>query len=286
LDVDIFKEIGLRGGTLNRQFSSFRGLNQAARGGVQNIGPGGQARNLFARPSINASVTYVKGNHTYKFGGEFRIEGTPTSNLTNVNGIFTFSGEQTGLPSTQGQNLQGGTIGFPYASFLMGLVGDGNVSRVSNYRAGNQFWAGFAEDTWKVTRKLTLDYGLRYDFSTYVREQYGRAAAFSPTIPNPSAGGSIYEGFGDYRCNCSLAKNYPFAFGPRVGVAYQVNPKTVVRIGVGVNYFASTNRGLGTITSNNLRRPRQHPEQRDSDQPDLACHDSRTVPRGADHCHR
>ena len=255
LDVDPLKEIGLKGGTLNRQFPSFRMLTIAGRGGVNNIGPGGQARNLFARPSANLSFTWVKNNHTYKFGGDFRIEGTPTSTFTNVNGLFNFSGEQTGLPSTQGQNLAGGTVGFPYASLLLGRVGDGNVSRVAVYRAGKQFWAGFAQDTWKVTRRLTLDYGIRYDFSTYPKEQYGRGANFSATTPNPSAGGrlgaSIYEGSGPGQCNCNFAKNYPWAFGPRLGIAYQINPKTVLRIGAGVNYFASTNTGVGTVQSNN-----------------------------------
>src|SRR5262249_27695703 len=94
--------------------------------------------------------------------------------------------------------------------------------------------------SWKVTRKLTLDYGMRYDYSTYLREQHGRLAQFSPTTPNPSAGGLhgavIFEGDDPGHCNCDFAKNYPWAFGPRLGVAYQFAPKMVLRVGVGLVY--------------------------------------------------
>src|SRR5439155_1483215 len=77
-------------------------------------------------------------------------------------------------------------------------------------------------------------------FSTYSREQYDRAPAFFATTPNPTEGGhpgaSIFEGEGPGRCGCSVANNYAFGFGPRIGVAYQINPKTVLRGGVGVTY--------------------------------------------------
>jgi hypothetical protein len=100
-----------------------------------------------------------------------------------------------------------------------------------------------------VTRKLTLDYGLRYDYQTYLREQYGRWANFSPAVANPSAGGLpggvIYEGSsGPGRCNCDFASIYPYAFGPRIGLAYQMMPKTVLRIGAGISYGKTSELGL------------------------------------------
>jgi hypothetical protein len=115
-----------------------------------------------------------------------------------------------------------------------------NIGFVNNTRLGKSAWAIFAQDTWKVTRKFTLDYGLRWDYQSYLREQCGRIASFSPTTPNPSAGGLpgavIFEGNGPGRCNCDLASVYPYAFGPRLGAAYQITRKTVLRAGWGISY--------------------------------------------------
>ena len=124
-------------------------------------------------------------------------------------------------------------------------------------RLGNQQWGFFAQDTWKVNRKFTLDYGLRYDYSNYQHEQYGRMANFSASTPNPTAGGrlgaTIYEGSLPGRCNCQFAKVYPWAFGPRLGFAYQLNQKTVARGGFGVIYNGTANNNIATrgVSSNN-----------------------------------
>src|SRR6202040_2950838 len=112
-------------------------------------------------------------------------------------------------------------------------------------KLGKQEWGAYVQDNWKVTRKLTLEYGLRYDFPTYQKEQYGRFGNFSATTPNPSAGGHpgavIYEGSLPGRCNCSFAHNYPWAFGPRLAGAYQIDSKTVVRGGGGLIYNGTAN---------------------------------------------
>ena len=260
LNYDAEKELGLKGGTLKRQFPQFSGLLTTGTGGVSNLGPGGQSLQIGQKPTFNASLTWVKNDHTYKVGSEFRTEGAITQGYTNVAGSFAFNGQQTGLPSTQGQNLAGGTVGFSYASFLLGSVNSGNIAQPWNTRNGRKMAAAFAQDTWKVTRTLTLDYGLRWDFATYPREQYGRGANLSPVTPNPTAGGhpgaSIYEGFGPNRCSCSFSGNYPFAFGPRLGVAYQLNPKTVVRGGWGVTYYsASGNVGPTSSSTNPFASP-------------------------------
>ena len=239
LDYDAERDLGLKGATVKRMFPAFTGLSNA-QGGVKNLGPGTNRNLFYAKPTANASVTWVKSNHTYKFGAEMKIEGSPGILYAGTNGAYAFSADQTSLPSTQGQNLSGGVVGSPYASFLLGAVSSGSISYPVVLRAGKSQWGGFAQDTWKITRKLTLDYGLRYDFSTYLREQYGRFANFSPTTPNPTAGGQPgavnFDGYGPGHCNCDLAKNYPWAFGPRLGMAFQINSKTVFRAGWGLVY--------------------------------------------------
>ena len=246
---DATKELGLQGVPFVHQFPSFTGL-VASFGGMQNMGPGDQSANSFLRPSSTASLTWVKSNHSYRFGGEFRTEGVFRQDFSNTAGAFAFSGNETSLPSTVGQNLNGGSIGIPYASFLLGAVDNLSASQPAFPRIGKNEMGFYAQDTWKVTRKFTLDYGLRYDFGTHYKEQYGRLPNFSPTTPNPLFGGRlgapIYEGNGPGQCNCQFAKNYRFGFGPRLGIAYQITPKTVLRGGFGVVYSGTNIGGSNT----------------------------------------
>ena len=253
------KELGLIGPFQPYTFPNFSGMLSAAQGGLKNLGEiiQGEQNTWMQKPTAVAGVTWVKNNHTYKFGGEMRLQGYPNDNNLGTNGTYGFSAAQTALPYLNTTTVGGGTIGFPYASFLLGLVDNANIRVPAVARLGNQQWGFYAQDTWKVTRKFTLDYGLRYDYSTYQKEQYGRQVNFSATTPNPSAGGLpgavIYEGSLPGRCNCSFAHNYPWAFGPRLGFAYQVLPKTVIRGGFGIIYNGTANNNIATrsVTSSN-----------------------------------
>ena len=221
----------------------------ANQGGINyTMGPGNQIHLIYRKPTGNTSLTWVRANHTYKFGGEFMVNGYQMFNETYSNGWLNYSPNETGLPALNGVSLAS-TVGFPYASFLLGAV-DGGFSAlpVVNHMGAHSISA-FAQDSWKATRKLTIDYGLRYDFSTYLQDGNGYYLIFSPSTANPNAGGRpgaiIGEGSGGGRCNCSYSKNYPFAFGPRVGLAYQITPKTVLRVGAGVSYYKTDNNNLG-----------------------------------------
>src|SRR6185295_3750180 len=101
-------------------------------------------------------------NHTYKFGSELRIEGYPARSYANTNGIYGFSANQTSEPYLQGNAIGGASPGFPYASFLLGQVNNGQIGNPVAPKLGKNQLGIFAQDTWKVTRKFTLDYGLRY----------------------------------------------------------------------------------------------------------------------------
>jgi hypothetical protein len=227
-------------------------VSSTGAGGMVGMGPGvGGAQSLTKQmtPSFQASLTDVRGNHTLKFGSEVRIFGYPYLSLAQTNGSFSFSGAETAQPYAQSTTIGVGTVGFPYASFLLGLVDSGTVNPPANVRTGKRFISLFAQDSWKVTRKLTLDYGLRYDFDTYPREQYGRMPSLAPTTPNPTAGGypgaTIYE----QTCHCSFARNYPYAFGPRFGMAYQFLPKSVLRLGAGIVYDGTATASTGATSS-------------------------------------
>lgn len=232
-------------------FPSFTGLPSTTGGGFGSLGPGGEPQ--IGPPSRNdnadnitdaiASLTWVKGNHTFKFGGNAEFMGSYAISITDLQGSYAFSSAQTALPylvntstGSSVSNLGGSTVGFPYASFLLGAVDKYEVDPPSEARFGKQQWGFYAQDSWKVTRKLTLDLGLRYDYSTWYKEQYGRSPNFAPTTPNPALGG--YPGAVTYQatCHCDFARNYPWGLGPRFGFAYQVLPKTVLRGGFGVEY--------------------------------------------------
>jgi len=265
-DFDMVKVLGIAGGTLGPttgarppifgpplgagpQTGSLMGPQSL--GGVQSMGPyTGQVRALLQRPTGNLSLSWVKGNHSYKFGGEVRFDGYPTVTNSNTSGSFAFSANQTINSFFQGKALGGLFSGFPYASLLLGAVNSVTIAQPAETRGGRGFYAWFAQDTWKITRKLTLDYGLRWDLMTYPREQYGRSPNFSPTLANSTAGGhpgaTIYEA----SCNCRFANNYPWAYAPRLGVSYQVLPKTVLRGGIGLSYSMSQGGGQGSAGAN------------------------------------
>ncbi len=234
-------DINLRGATVNRMFPRFNlGAQTApATGGLNNIGIGGNSVQPERRPSITQTVTWVNGNHTIKGGADFRQDMIPLTNFNATNGIYTFTGNGvTWQPSLLGATgFQGNSnVGFTFANFLMGSVRSVQLGVPIGYRRSTRQWGLFLQDTWRARRNLTIDYGLRWDYGTYGREDYGRLGAFSPSVPNTSAaghpGGYIYEA----TCSCKFASNYPYAVGPRLGMAYTINSKTVLRGGFAVAY--------------------------------------------------
>lgn len=222
--------------------ASYFGNTFSGFGGMQNVGTFAQiqSQNYEEKPSANANVTWVRGAHTYKFGAEMYLEqiydgaySGVTLAATNGLGIAT----ATAQPYTPTTSLNGYNMGFGFASFLLGDYASTTQTPNEFYRLGNQQWGLFAQDSWKVRRNLTVTYGVRWDYATPQREQYGRLGQLDPTLANASAGG--YPGAVQYAatCNCSFYKPaYPYALGPRIGVAYQLTPKTVIRGGWGFTY--------------------------------------------------
>lgn len=239
--------IGLTG-TNNNLFPNISGLNNAQGGMAAGMGPSQDINVTYYKPTGNISLSWVRSDHTFKFGGEVMVNGYINNNGTYANGYLTFSPTQTGLPSLNGLSLPA-QPGFAYASFFLGGVNNGQTAVRSVTRFGATSYSGFAQDTWKINRRLTLDYGLRYDFATYLREGRGYYGVFSASTANPVAGGRMgavaYDGYGGGRCNCALARNYPYAWGPRLGLAYQINSKTVFRGGFGVTFNKTDDNNIG-----------------------------------------
>jgi hypothetical protein len=245
LNYNSVTQLGLVGAVLNDftgtpayGFPRLTGLTSSF-GGMLNMGPSNANHYLDEKPTAVASASFVRGNHSYKIGASWMKEADTDTNVRGSQGIYNFSNIETAQPSTNGESLSGVT-GFAYASFLLGLVDNASLSTPQDPQYRHVLWALYAQDTWKITPRLTFDYGLRWDYAGAFSELWNRMANFSATTPNPSAGGlpgaTIYDGYGTGRCNCSFTKNYPYAFGPRLGVAYQFAPKMVLRAGWGVTY--------------------------------------------------
>jgi len=222
-------------------FPRLNSLSSSTAGGLGfSIGPSNANLYYYTKPTYPASLTYIRGNHTIKIGGDLRQESWTDRNTRQAQGVLNFSAIESGDASTNGQSLGGGSVGIPYASFLLGAIDNATVNAPQDPQWRGNRWGLYLQDSWKVSHRLTLDYGIRWDEENEGHELHQRNSMFGPSIPNPSAGGllggEVYEGYGPGRCNCQFAKNYPYAIGPRFGFAYQIDPKTVIRGGWGVVY--------------------------------------------------
>ncbi len=207
-----------------------------------------EADSITTRPTyvLNDLVTFIKGSHTIRIGGEYRNIGGNTHSRTNEQGTFNFDRGATGLPDVISGN--------PIASFLLGAVDNANVDvrTASNAYPRQHAWIFHAGDTWNATSKLTLNYGLRWDYYSPSTEKYDRLAFFDPNGVNPSAGGRLgslaYAGTG--WGEASYGARYPETdwyggIAPRLGATYALNTKTLIRAGWGLFYDRAYYPGWG-----------------------------------------
>ncbi|HEV2381558.1 MAG TPA: carboxypeptidase-like regulatory domain-containing protein [Terriglobia bacterium] len=192
-----------------------------------------------ARPDYipNDELSVVRGSHLINAGGEYRAGGAFSTSNNNGSGTFNFSRLNTGLI--------GINSGSDIASFLLGMVDNANVNDQTVHSTYNfdKYLSLHVGDTWKITRKMTLDLGLRWDRSTPTLEKYNHLSFFDPLGTNPGAGnrlGSLAFAGTEWG-SASFGARYPEkvwnrGFAPRVGLVYAVTQKTVVHTGYGIFY--------------------------------------------------
>jgi len=232
LGGDYATKIGLTG-VQDNTFPCFKFTSAPSQDVLNNCGDSEFADNVY---QINDSVSWVKGKHNFKFGGEVRMLQFNVRRLTQASGEFDFNAAQT---SSTGD--ASGLGGDPVASALFGLV-DTTTLNYGNF-SGVRYkdFSLYAQDSYKVNSKLTLNIGLRYDIDLPATEAFARFSAVDPTLPNPGAGNIpgayTYFGSGEGRNGEKRPQDtYTKAFGPRVGFAYSINMKTVLRGGYGIFY--------------------------------------------------
>jgi hypothetical protein len=170
------------------------------------------------------SVTWVKGRHSFTFGGDFRAYQVNSHTGGGALG-FSFTTDTTGQPSQP----YGPYVGFGFASFLLGDVNTASQTTVYNLYGRRKAMSLFAQDSYKVTPKLTVNFGLRWGHTFRYHEKYGNWANFDLNAIDPTLGipGTIVyaKGGGD----SFEKKEYWWNFGPQIGFAYSPSRKWVFR---------------------------------------------------------
>jgi hypothetical protein len=221
-------KIGLTG-VQNTTFPCIKFTGTPYEGLLNNCGDSQFADNVY---QLNDSVSWVKGKHNMKFGGEVRLLQFNVRRLTQSSGEFDFNATETSL---------NGVGGDPVASSLFGLVNTSTLNYGAFSGVRYKDYSFYAQDTYKLRPRLTLNYGVRYDYDLPATEAFNRFSAVDPTLANPGAGNILgaytYFGTGPGRNGQTRPQDtYKKAFGPRVGFAYSINDKTVFRGGYGIFY--------------------------------------------------
>ena len=181
-----------------------------------------------------ANLTKIHGNHQFKFGADIRYAMNlriPSDN--NRTGEYNFSPEATSNAGDGGLDL---------ATFLLGdvtsfarYVNNPNLPSANNAAERQKRWFFYGQDTWRATSKLTVNYGLRWEIYFPETVNARGNGGFANIVDLGGTGAIRVGGFGPYGLDGNVENNF-HAFAPRLGIAYQVNPKTVVRAGYGRSY--------------------------------------------------
>ena len=191
---------------------------------------------------IKDDLSYIRGSHTLKFGFQHQNQNADGFGQQDIAGRADFNFLGTSIPGATSWPNSGGSS---FASFLLG---DAHLGRTETIRAVTQkypYFGFYAQDDWRITRKLTLNYGLRYDITFAPTNGKDEYSDFNPTRPNPGAdgipGALWFAGFGEGRENRrSLVPNWYGGWGPRIGLAYTPDNKTTFRTAFGRSFSRVT----------------------------------------------
>ncbi len=202
---------------------------------------------------------WTKGKHALVFG--FQTQWMSENILNQTYGStasWGFSNNQTAGFGPTGTLLT--TTGNPYASYLLGAVNTNNITDAAVTEVGPRFrtYGLWVQDAYKVTPRLTINLGLRWDYNSTWKDVADHLSWLNPTIPNAAVGGFPgilqFAGYGADSCQCrdNIAAYYR-GFGPRAGVAYSLDSKTVLRAGYMMTYTRQGGSGgYGSSTGTGL----------------------------------
>ncbi len=224
--------------------------------------------------SFVGNFTKLRGNHTWRFGPEFRVYREARNRYqSTLSPRYNFGATYTKANDTAAAPARGGEM----AAMLMGIPG-GEMGISDSYVEQDKYTALYLADDWKITKKLTVNLGVRYEYESPMTERFDRAAIhFAGTTPNPinDAARAAYAKSGPVpelpldkfqaMGGLTFANVAPngraywtgekLNFQPRAGFAYQLRPKTILRGGygifkasIGVNYSNTDQTGFSQLT--------------------------------------
>ena len=217
------------------------GLPQLSFSDVSTLGsptylPSNEIQNTY---TVSDTLTFITGNHTFKFGGEFRPEEFTIYQPADPRGSLSFGPQYTdnaGDPGSGGSGL---------ATLLTGQPGGGSINNLNNVDYLRHNFGLFAQDDWRLTPKFTLNIGVRYEFFSPVYERFNAQSNFNPNtgildIPKssnatltPTLAGILPV---NHNASNALVDSDYNNIAPRIGLAYQATSKLVVRSAFGVFY--------------------------------------------------
>ena len=249
------------------QSNGFKGvpaiyLSTYASNGSTNIGtdPYGNYRLGQDTGQLSATLDKVHGSHEVKFGFDGRIHQINYIQTNAPVGVFSFDENGTSACPNDIENCGGDAL----ASFLTGTMNGNSYYEIQFRPATSNYQYGFfGQDNWKVSQKLTLNLGLRYDVTLPRTDRYNRQNSFDANVTSPLNGGSISFNDavtgnpvtvpltgGEVFATPNRRTNYVTDWSniqPRVGFAYQFTPKMVVRGGYGIYYGQSRSGVTGVV---------------------------------------
>jgi outer membrane receptor protein involved in Fe transport len=194
--------------------------------------------------NFSPSMSMVRGRHMFVFGGQIEVDRDNYAQTNIASGFFAFDHAYT---SSAALNPASHT-GFGFASFLIGYAVPpfsfgvlSGLAQVPALTAGQQIYRGvYFGDTWHATNKLTVNIGLRYEQQGPWSERFDRLSYFDPSAVNLASHASGRSDKGEVflvKTGRNVSRNSmppDKNFAPRIGLAYLLNPKTVIRSGYGI----------------------------------------------------
>jgi len=262
--TDLFTQFGIGGYNPTNAYANNGGLPQIS---FSNGYPQTGANDWIPTKEFNnvwdfiQNVAVNKGTHAFKFGAEVRPIKFPFFQVPDPHGNIGYNQNETAFPLTT-KGSTGAAIntvtGDPIASALLGQIDSGAISTTNFVSSQKSAYAWYAQDDWKVTPKLTVNLGLRYELWSPIDERFGRQANFDlqsltlfiPKGPNQDL--ALPPNFAAAFPSINVSRGQvpstlipwdKYDFGPRIGIAYQVMPKTVIRVGFGMFYGGEENQG-------------------------------------------